>query len=320
MKTKLSVLICFLSSLTVFGQQTSKKFTIDIDYLLYLPDGYEDGTDRNWPLLIFLHGSGEQGTDLEKVKVHGPPMLVEKGKKFPFLIVSPQARKGWQPEFLYQMIEGIITENRVDKDRVYLTGLSMGGFGTWELAQEYPGLFAAIAPICGGGDTENIWKLRHMPVWCFHGAKDKAVPLSASRQMVDSLKIYNPGVKFTVYPEVGHDSWVKAYNDPDLYDWLLAQKKFKFQEVGIDEKLLNDYVGDYLLKTDNFEAMLKLSIEDHKLTGLIGQNKMIIKPASDDVFFSEDQSTEIHFLRNANGQVDKIKAYADNIWVLQKVK
>ncbi|MDN5211770.1 prolyl oligopeptidase family serine peptidase [Fulvivirgaceae bacterium BMA12] len=320
MRFTILVFAYFLSSLVAFGQQSGEKFTMEMDYLLYLPDDYTRDTTQQWPLLIFLHGGGEQGTDLEKVKKHGPPMLVEKGEKFPFLIVSPQARRGWQPEFLYAMIKAVIKENRVDEDRVYLTGLSMGGFGTWALAQKHRELFAAIVPICGGGDTDEIWKLQHMPVWCFHGARDKVVPLGSSQNMVDALKVYNPDVKFTIYADVGHDSWTQAYNDPHLYEWLLRQKKFKLQEVSIDKKLLNEYAGDYLLKTDNFERTLKIFVEENKLIVQVGENKVPLKPASNFVFFIENQLTELHFLRNSDGKVDRIKIYDDKIQVFQKIK
>jgi len=225
MKIKLLILVFLLITHLGRGQQTKESFITKLDYLLYLPQSYETDTAKQWPLMIFLHGSGEQGNDLEKVKVHGPPMLIEQGRQFPFIVISPQAKRGWNADELYKMLQDFIGKNRVDTDRIYLTGLSMGGYGTWSLAIKHPEMFAAIIPICGGGNTKYIKRLRHMPVWCFHGEKDNIVPLKSSEKMIKALKKINPKVKFTIYPEVGHDSWIKAYNDPKLYDWMLQQKK-----------------------------------------------------------------------------------------------
>lgn len=198
---------------------------VEFKYLLSLPQGYETGDER-WPLLVFLHGSGERGSDLDLVKKHGPPKLIAEGKQFPFIVLSPQAaRRGWEPYSLNALIEDVMRKYRVDKDRVYLTGLSMGGYGTWLLAATFPDKFAAIAPICGGGDPADAGRLKDLPVWVFHGAKDDAVPIQRSEEMVDALKeAGSKSVKFTVYPEAGHDSWTDTYNDPELYHWLLMHR------------------------------------------------------------------------------------------------
>ena len=218
------ILLVLLHCHRVMAQQTEEKFIKKIEYLTYKPAEYAKDTLKKWPLVVFLHGAGEQGANLEKVKVHGPPMLVEQGKEFPFLLISPQAQRGWDAEFLYDMIIDFAKNNQVDMDRIYLTGLSTGGYGTWTLAQKHPELFAAIVPICGWGDTKDLWKLRNMQVWCFHGDKDTVVPISSSQRMVDTLRTFNPAVKFISYPEVKHDSWIKAYNDPEMYKWLLSQR------------------------------------------------------------------------------------------------
>src|SRR6185295_17601449 len=130
--------------------------------------------------------------------------LIAQGQQFPFIVVSPQARQsgGWESQDLYDLVQDCKRHYRVDADRVYLTGLSMGGYGTWDLALRHPEEFAAIVPICGGGDTTDAWKLRNMPVWCFHGAKDNNVPLIQDQRMVRAVEKYNPSVKFTVYPEL----------------------------------------------------------------------------------------------------------------------
>ena len=210
------------------GQQPAKldrAVNVQIGYLLYLPEKYDQ--KESWPLLVFLHGSGERGTDLQLVKTHGPPKLIEAGKQFPFIVVSPQCPEGqwWQPVELTALLDEIVEKYKVDEDRIYVTGLSMGGFGTWSLAAYAPHRLAAIAPICGGGETYWTERFSHLPVWVFHGAQDKGVPLRRSEEMVESLKENGCNVKLTVYPDAGHDSWTETYDNPEFYDWLLEQER-----------------------------------------------------------------------------------------------
>ncbi len=144
---------------------------VELSYLLYLPQDYDQR--ESWPLLLFLHGSGERGDNLELVKKHGPPKLVAEGRDFPFIIVSPQCPKDrwWEPIELLALLDDLAGKYKVDADRVYLTGLSMGGFGTWRLAFQAPERFAAIAPICGGGEKYWAKRMASLPVWAFHGAQ-----------------------------------------------------------------------------------------------------------------------------------------------------
>ncbi|MDO8548968.1 MAG: prolyl oligopeptidase family serine peptidase [Ignavibacteria bacterium] len=222
---------CSSSQVLTKGTQTKQLLkteitkSIEVGYLLYLPENYD--SYPKLPLLLFLHGSGERGEDLEKVKVHGPPKLIENGKDFPFIVLSPQCPEGqWWSIIDLDVLLNEITENyNVDPDRIYVTGLSMGGFGTWELAIKYPNRFAAIAPVCGGGNFRLISALKDLPVWVFHGAIDNVVPLSSSQEMVDALEIAGGNVKLTIYPDAGHDSWTETYNNPELYEWFLKQKK-----------------------------------------------------------------------------------------------
>jgi len=199
---------------------------VQLNYLLYLPEGYDQNGKKAWPLILFLHGAGERGDNLDLVKKHGPPKIVEQ-KCLPFIIVSPQcpAEKRWSVRDLDLLLEKIIKDHRVEKTRIYLTGLSMGGYGTWEYATEKPERFAAIAPICGGGSPWQAYRLASMPVWVFHGTKDPVVPIEKSEEMVKALKKVNGNVKFTVYPEAGHDSWTETYNNQKLYDWFLKHQR-----------------------------------------------------------------------------------------------
>jgi poly(3-hydroxybutyrate) depolymerase/lysophospholipase L1-like esterase len=201
------------------------KVKVKLNYLLFLPEGYGKG-EKTWPLILFLHGAGESGDDLARVKTHGPPKIVEKKKDFPFIVVSPQSpRGGWNPDALNGLLEDVVARYKVDKDRIYLTGLSMGGFGTWALAAAHPERFAAIVPICGGGNPADAKRLKDLPIWVFHGAKDRVVPLARSEMMVKAIRTAGGKPKFTVYPEAGHDSWTETYNNPELYKWLLEHKR-----------------------------------------------------------------------------------------------
>ena len=214
------------------GDQQEKSFEkeitvkVKLSYLLFLPEGYEK-SDKSWPMILFLHGAGESGNDLSKVKKHGPPKIVENKKDFPFIVVSPQSPgRGWNPDALNALLTDVLANYRVDQDRVYLTGLSMGGFGTWTLAAEHPGRFAAIIPICGGGNAADAKKLKNLPIWVFHGAKDTTVRPAASEAMVNALKEAGASeVKYTVYPNAGHDSWTVTYDNPEVYKWLLEHKR-----------------------------------------------------------------------------------------------
>jgi predicted peptidase len=209
---------------------------LQADYLLFLPQDYRANSEKRWPLILFLHGAGERGTNVWKVATHGPPKNVTEHPDFPFIIVSPQCPEGqhWSNDLLLALLDQIMQKYAVDRERVYLTGLSMGGFGTWSLGVSHPERFAAIAPICGGGEwisvvlssRDKIQYLKTLGVWAFHGAKDPVVPLDESQRMVDALKkVGVPEVKLTVYPEAGHNSWTETYDNPELYKWLLEHKR-----------------------------------------------------------------------------------------------
>jgi len=208
--------------------------TLRLDYLLFLPQGYGSDPQGRWPLILFLHGAGERGDDLALVKKHGIPKIVERQNDFPFIALSPQcpADSAWwvHNDALDALLDEIVGTYAADPDRLYLTGLSMGGYGAWHLATLYPHRFAAVAPICGGGlwffgFPENVCRLKDVPVWAFHGAKDPAVPLEESEKMVEALKDCGGDVRFTVYPDAGHDSWTETYDNPELYEWFLQHRR-----------------------------------------------------------------------------------------------
>lgn len=290
--------------LTAGAQQTPQKYTFTTDYLLSLPDGYTSDTTQRWPLVLFLHGSGERGTDVEKVKTHGPPKLVAEGRKFPFILVSPQAPPGfgWEADNLYHLLLDIKKTYRVDDSRIYLTGLSMGGFGTWALAMKHPEEFAAILPICGGGDTADAWKLRHIPIWCFHGALDKTVPVALDSQMIRAAKEYNPSVKFTVYPDLEHNSWERTYNNDSVYQWMLAQKKFTYQETSVTAEKLKEYTGTYLGQEGD---TVVISADKDGLHAKTSNHAFSLKAFRQDSFFIDVHTpADVTFIRNRKGKYD----------------
>ncbi len=237
--------------------QTQLQHKVELDYLLYLPPGYDAKADKKWPLILFLHGAGERGTNLASVAYHGPPKLVRKTPPVPkneteagrtnreaatkllaenFIVVSPQCPSGqsWEDDAVLGLLDSVLASHAVDTNRVYLTGLSMGGFGSWSLLGKAPDRFAAIAPICGGGNSIDILlprrgkgtALKSLGVWAFHGAKDPVVVLAESERMIAAIK--KAGVKdvqLTVYPEAQHDSWTETYSNPKLYEWFLAHER-----------------------------------------------------------------------------------------------
>ena len=211
-----------------FRATVSKE--VALDYLLALPDGYSDDGDP-WPLILFLHGAGERGSDLEKVKTHGPPKLVEAGQRIPAIVVSPQCPEDswWTSHLddLVAMLDDLEARLNVDPDRIYVTGISMGGYGTWALAALQPERFAAAAPVCGGGSgVATAVRVRDLPIWAFHGEADPVVPVEESQRIVDAIERFGgTKAKLTTYPGVGHDSWTQTYEDPKLWEWLFAQRR-----------------------------------------------------------------------------------------------
>lgn len=201
--------------------------TYAFDYLLYLPKDYAPPDTSRWPLVVFLHGLGARGNEIRRVKSEGLPKLIEQGRSFPFIVVSPQCPEDewWNLPALEAFIDEVCRRYHIDPDRVYLTGLSMGGFGTWALAQRDPSRYAAIVPIAGGGETKWAPRLREVPAWVFHGAKDDVVPVKRAQEMVDAIKSAHGSPRLTIYPATAHDAWTQAYADDELYAWLLAQNR-----------------------------------------------------------------------------------------------
>jgi len=199
-------------------------------YVVFVPHAYDGKTEV--PVILFLHGAGEtKGGTKKPVEVGIGPAVKKQEKTFPALVVIPQSEKrGWgaageDGKRALAILAEVQKEFKTDAKRTYLTGLSMGGFGTWSLAAAHPDKWAAIAPICGGGNVKDVEKIKDIPCWCFHGDKDFAVKVELSRTMIDALKAAGGTPKYTEYAGVGHNSWDAAYGEKEFFPWLLEQKK-----------------------------------------------------------------------------------------------
>jgi predicted esterase len=225
-------------------RQTAQRATVtgqfDFNYLLYLPQGYDPASTTKWPLLVFLHGMGERSNGetapmdpvhLGKLRAVGPPLRIEQGAEFPFLVVSPQcAGSWWQGVELEAFIQDLVARYRIDRTRIYLTGMSMGAFGVYDLAQRQPSRYAAIAPVSAApqvdaGNSAAAPRLRDLPIWAFHGASDPLYSVSSLQAYLDLVRGAGGNPTVTIYtssPGNVHDSWVPAYADDALYAWLLT--------------------------------------------------------------------------------------------------
>lgn len=202
-------------------------------YVVFVPHGYKG--DKEYPVILFLHGSGEtksskKGTKMP-VEVGIGPAIKAREKTFPFIVVIPQSEKRtWKADSedgkrAVAILDEVMKEYKVDPKRQYLTGLSMGGYGTWHIAFTYPDRWAAMVPVCGGGDPKGAETIKDIPCWCFQGEEDSAVPVKRSREMIEALEKAGAKPRYTEYKWVGHDSWDPAYATNQLYAWMLAQKK-----------------------------------------------------------------------------------------------
>jgi predicted peptidase len=237
---KILTTLLFVSSLC-FGQQTAKVTPAGTKYLEYLPSDYAT-SGKNYPLLIFLHGLGERGSDLNKVKVNGPPKLIEQGNKMCFsgecfIVISPllSGNNGdWYPNYQREIFEHVLANYRIDKSRIYLTGLSLGGKGVYIGVSQIPDIFAAGLVLAGYGNSEGCELAKRLiPIWAIHGEKDGTIQygngwtefMRTQWCAKDKLNITTAEQKWTMVPGAGHDVWTQYYNDPSVYEWLLSKKK-----------------------------------------------------------------------------------------------
>lgn len=212
------------------GKQTVHFFTYTNPivqtgkYLLFLPLNY---TPARWyPTIFFLHGSGERGDDPAVIKRNGLPKIVEQRPDFPFIVISPQCppRRRWPLALLDGLYDSVVGSYALDLQRIYLTGLSLGGHGVWKWAIAHPRRFAALAPVSGWGNSQAVRHLAHLPVWAFHGARDEVVPTEETLKMVAALRAAGGTPRITIYKNAAHDAWTQAYANSRLYQWFLKHR------------------------------------------------------------------------------------------------
>lgn len=214
------------------GRQVAQQFQhpdfpeLKLGYLLYLPRDFGQANQKA-PLLLFLHGAGERGDEIALVKTHGPPRLLEQGQHLPFVVVSPQCprEQRWDPELLLALLDDLCSRYSIDPARVSVTGLSLGGSGTWSLIAADPGRFAAAVPICGRANPWMVNPASQVPVWIVVGDKDAPGLVSNCRAMENSLQLRGADIKLTIMHGIGHDSWSQTYATPEVYDWILRQRR-----------------------------------------------------------------------------------------------
>ena len=198
-------------------------------YQLFIPRAVSSADpERKWPLMVFLHGSGERGDDVDAVKRHGPPKRADSDPDFPFILISPllPAEQDWDIAKLERILDHALATLPIDPDRVYLTGLSRGGHATWRWGAADPGRFAALAPVAGRGDATTGCALTDIPVWAFHGDRDDVVEPEGSFAMARAIRACGGRKsRLTIYPDLGHNAWDPAYDDAELYLWLLEQRR-----------------------------------------------------------------------------------------------
>ncbi|QHW31741.1 phospholipase [Paenibacillus rhizovicinus] len=200
----------------------------DLPYLLHQPDRSSD-SGAKWPLILFLHGRDQRGNDVEQLKIRGLPRIAEDNPAFPFIVLAPQCPSYyiWPMVFdgITALLDEVIASCPVDPERIFVTGLSMGGYGAWDLAMEYPERFAGVVPVCGSGSPERIGRLRDVQVWAFHGTRDEVVPVEEARELISALGDCGGNGRLTEYPEGGHAIWEEAYATEELYSWFFRQRK-----------------------------------------------------------------------------------------------
>lgn len=205
-----------------------KNIKLTLNYMVYLPQSYD--TIKKFPLILSLHGSGERGNNIDSVKKWGIHKMLRENDDFPFVVVSPQCPNGeiWEMHFnvLKDLLDEIENNYNIDNERIYLTGYSLGGYGTWNFAILNPEIFSAIVPISGGAvSPQKSFNLRNLPIWVAHGDADTVVQFEESKRIVDYLKIYNSNIIFKVYKGAGHEVCTTAYEEPGLFEWLIKQKR-----------------------------------------------------------------------------------------------
>ena len=279
---KVIFLLCLLALLsydTLAQKQTKEHYQstlqggTKIGYLSYLPPAYNKNNSEDFPLLIFLHGLGETGSNLDLVARNGPPMLINQGKwpeDRPFVVISPQTSStfynSWGPALVNNVIDHVVSKYRIDESRIYITGLSLGGHGSWNYATQYPDRVAAVVPVCGRGNVNLACKMEDVPLWAFHNEGDNTVHVNGTKNMMDALDkcASKADQKATIYPKQGHNAWSNTYDlssGHDIYSWMLSHTN-KRSSAPSNKAPVANAGGDKTLTLPNNSITLNGSAKD----------------------------------------------------------
>ena len=283
---KLTIFLFLLFAFSLTAQhsvEAVKNPNLPYQFWVHYPDGYKNNPNKKYPLLMFLHGRSLQGTDLNRVKNYGVIYEILRGLKLEFIVVAPQCQSGWDNSKLIKILDYAENTYRVDKSKVYLTGMSMGGYGCWMFAGAYPKRFAAIAPVCGGGLVKDAKNLCSIPHWVHHGDRDNAVLISESEKMVNAVRAAgNKRVEFTIYKNQGHDLH-GVYNNRMLYDWFLKHsienapkdENANTNKMSLEEQMIIDSIKDSLIQS-------KTVVEEKKKEDVNTEKKVLVPKLTDD--------------------------------------
>lgn len=322
-----SFLLAISFFVTNLNAQSLKKDSVSIDYkyLVHIPkDTPESG---KFPLILFLHGAGSRGDDINMVGTHNPLKHYPNKGDFPFLLVAPQcpAGKSWNPDILLNILAELEKKYPIDLNKEYITGLSLGGKGVWDLLQKAPDKFAAAAPVCGWGDSANLCLLKYTPVWAFHGKEDQAVLPQQSIGMITALNNAGGHGKIKLYDHTKHNSWDSAYAEPKLYEWLLKHSRIG-EELPLSADQQSTYEGEYLFEKDGkrFPTFI-VNEHDHLWYSVPYYNfKVRMYKVQEDLFRLENiplaGDSELFFTRDSNGNINGHQYFPCDKTFVPKVK
>ncbi len=281
MKSFITVLLTLLSVFSilkaVLPNKPKSESTPHYKYLIYTPNGYNSAQKKNWPVIIYLHGKSASGNNLNELKRYGIPFFIEGGMEFSAIVVSPQCPNGknWTTENWFEpFYNELVSKYNIDTTRIYLTGMSMGGFGTWALGIKYPNRFAALMPLCGGGKPHEVNVLRDVPVWVLHGDNDEVVPIKRSEEMVNALRRGGGNPIFTVLKGKGHDIH-RQYADISLYQWMMQYTNIRNSNTASSKKYKTDTLVTSMPKLKNKNISKKRATPEQTDT-LKGKEYMLV--------------------------------------------
>ncbi len=309
----------FSKNLT-YCQLIEKQSVITTDYLIYLPQKYSSDTLKSWPLLMYLYG-GLGESSIEGLKMDFFPSKIISGKEYPFVIVTPlKNTRLWNVDILNFLLNDILENYRIEENKIYLSGHSMGGYASWEWAFNSPDRFAAIIPVSGCSTENNIanpWKLRNLAIWIFHGDADQIVEIDCNQRIFDKLKSYGANPKFTKYPGVGHDTWEQTYNNEEIYQWLLPQDRRNNvpEPIELTNSTLDKFAGRYLIDRDTAEIIP----ENGKLSLTLNKkyNRKLIAESDSIFFFENSPFLGIQFIEEKH--VTGFRLLADKIKIATRL-